>query len=173
MLKILQENDNSENSFDDSNYLKQIIKSLGSLDNFKYMPDIAKEILRQFKLDHIGRFSPQFAVTKGAISAYFNIHKQIYIFNNMKRPLIMEDMVEDLAYIDEQIKLTQDALIPMSAQIDNILTGVEKNWPLDLKFFIAYNRIKHCFLYQSNNFLVRYDPLIDFLESSLHSIQGD
>lgn len=69
LLKLLQENDNSENSYDDSHYLKQIIKSLGCLDNFKLMPEIAKEVYRQFKLDHIGRFSPQFAITKGAIAA--------------------------------------------------------------------------------------------------------
>ena len=51
LLKLLLENDNSENFFDDSSYLKTIIRSLGSLDNFKHMPEIAKEIYRQFKLD--------------------------------------------------------------------------------------------------------------------------
>ncbi len=58
LLKLLQENDNSENFYDDSSYLKTIIKAMGSLDSFKYMPEIANEIHRQFKLDHIGKFSP-------------------------------------------------------------------------------------------------------------------
>jgi hypothetical protein len=58
LIKLLSENDNSLNPFDDSFYLKQIIKSLGSLDSFIHMEEIGKEIYRQFKLDHIGSFSP-------------------------------------------------------------------------------------------------------------------
>jgi hypothetical protein len=87
-LNLLKDNDNSENFFDDSCYLKQIIKSLGSLDNFKFMQEIAKEIYRQFKLDHIGQFSPQFAITKGAIAAFFNMKKQIFLFQNVKKKYI-------------------------------------------------------------------------------------
>jgi hypothetical protein len=72
---LLDENDNSENPFDDSFYVKQILISLGKLDNFKYMPQIASEIYRQFRLDHIGRFSPHFAITKGALLGYFSLRK--------------------------------------------------------------------------------------------------
>jgi hypothetical protein len=57
LLKLLRENDNSENSMDDSHYIGQILKSLGKLDNFKYLPEIAQEVFRQFKLDNIGRRS--------------------------------------------------------------------------------------------------------------------
>jgi hypothetical protein len=37
-LKLIQENDNSQNPMDDSHYIAQILKSLGKLDNFKYLP---------------------------------------------------------------------------------------------------------------------------------------
>jgi len=46
LLKLLKENDNSENFYDDGNFLKTIIESLGNVLNFKYMPEIAKEIYR-------------------------------------------------------------------------------------------------------------------------------
>jgi hypothetical protein len=46
LLKLLKENDNSENFYDDANFLKTIISSLGNVLNFKYMPDIATEIYR-------------------------------------------------------------------------------------------------------------------------------
>jgi hypothetical protein len=80
LLKLLKENDNSVNPYDDANYLKTIIASLGNVLNFKMMPEIAKEVYRQFKLDQIGRFSLQFAITRGAISGYFKMRKQIYLF---------------------------------------------------------------------------------------------
>lgn len=38
MIRLLQENDNSENPFDDSFYLSKILANLGKLDNFDYMP---------------------------------------------------------------------------------------------------------------------------------------
>lgn len=74
-MRLLQENDNSENPFDDSFYIKQILKALGNLDCFKLLPEIATEIYRQFRLDYIGKFSPQFAITKGAIAGYFKLKK--------------------------------------------------------------------------------------------------
>jgi hypothetical protein len=45
-MKLLQENDNQENPFDDSFYIKQILKAMGNIDNFKYIPEIASEIYR-------------------------------------------------------------------------------------------------------------------------------
>jgi hypothetical protein len=44
LMKVLEQNDNSENHFDDSFYLKDVIISLGRLDKIELMPDIAKEI---------------------------------------------------------------------------------------------------------------------------------
>ena len=51
LIKVLEQNDNSENSFDDSFLIKDLLASLGRLDNLQLMPSIATEILRQFKLD--------------------------------------------------------------------------------------------------------------------------
>lgn len=86
MIRLLKENDNSENAFDDCFFIAKIIKNLGKLDNFKVLPQIATEINRQFNLDHIGKFSPQFAITKGAIKGYYNMLKQIFKFKNHKLP---------------------------------------------------------------------------------------
>ena len=56
-IRLLRENDNSENAFDDCFLIGKLIKNMGKLDNFKYMPSIAEEIKRQFNLDGIGKFS--------------------------------------------------------------------------------------------------------------------
>lgn len=45
-VRLLKENDNSENAFDDCFYISKIIKNLGKLDNFKTMPQVAKEMTR-------------------------------------------------------------------------------------------------------------------------------
>ena len=55
MIRLLQENDNSENPFDDSFYLSKILANLGKLDNFDYMPQIAAQIEKKFNLDNIGQ----------------------------------------------------------------------------------------------------------------------
>ena len=75
LLKVLEQNDNSDNYFDDSFYIRDILASLGRLDNLNYMVKIASEILRQFKLDQISNSSPQFSITSGAIKGYFNLRK--------------------------------------------------------------------------------------------------
>lgn len=51
LLRVLEQNDNSENDVDDSFYLKDLIASLGNLDNIAMMPALATEIFRKFKLD--------------------------------------------------------------------------------------------------------------------------
>lgn len=56
-MRLLNENDNSENAFDDCFFMAKIIKNLGKLDNFKVLPQVANEINRQFNLDYIGKFS--------------------------------------------------------------------------------------------------------------------
>jgi hypothetical protein len=88
LLRVLKQNDNSENPFDDSFYLRDLIASLGNLDNVAMMPMIAEEIYRQFKLDQISNSSPNFAITLGAIRGYFNLKKQIYRFKTEKLPLL-------------------------------------------------------------------------------------
>ena len=39
LIKLIKENDNSENAFDD----RPLLANLGKLDDFSVMPDIAKE----------------------------------------------------------------------------------------------------------------------------------
>jgi hypothetical protein len=63
------------------------------------MPDIAKEVYRQFKLDHIGQFSPHFAITEGAIAAFFNIKKQIFLFRNEKSRYL-NPLLEDMSFYE-------------------------------------------------------------------------
>jgi len=46
LLRVLKQNDNSENAFDDSFYLRDLIASLGRMDNIPMMPTIAEEIYR-------------------------------------------------------------------------------------------------------------------------------
>jgi len=58
LLKVLEQNDNSENYFDDSFLVRDILASLGRLDNINYIQRIAREIYRQFKLDQISNSSP-------------------------------------------------------------------------------------------------------------------
>jgi len=43
LVKLLRENDNSENPFDDCFYISKLLANLGKLDDFYIMPDIAKE----------------------------------------------------------------------------------------------------------------------------------
>ena len=85
LLRVLEQGDNSDNQFDDSFYIKDILASLGRLDNLPRMHQIACEIYRQFKLDQISNSSPQFAVTIGAIKGYYNMRKQIFRFVNFKK----------------------------------------------------------------------------------------
>ena len=46
LLRVLEQNDNSENNFDDSFYLRDVIACLGRIDNLSMMPAIATEIYR-------------------------------------------------------------------------------------------------------------------------------
>lgn len=104
LLKVLEQNDNSENYFDDSFLVRDILASLGRLDNINYIQRIAREIYRQFKLDQISNSSPQFAITTGAIKGYFNLRKQIFRFLHSKKKHI--DPEDSLA--SHKIKLGND-----------------------------------------------------------------
>jgi len=53
LLRLLKENYNNENPFDDAFYIRQILQGLGNLNCFTLLPAIAKEVYRQFKLDCI------------------------------------------------------------------------------------------------------------------------
>lgn len=65
--------------------IRDILASLGRLDNINYISRIASAIYNQFKLDQISNSSPMFSVTTGAIKGHFNLRKQIYRFVNHKR----------------------------------------------------------------------------------------
>jgi hypothetical protein len=43
LIKLIKENDNSENPFDDCFFISKLLANLGKLDDFSVMPDIAKE----------------------------------------------------------------------------------------------------------------------------------
>ena len=88
MLRLLRENENSDNAFDDCFLIGKILSNLGKLDNFSCMPEIAKEVSKHFNLDHTGKFSAQYAISKGAIKSHFNMRKQIYRFNKFKKPYL-------------------------------------------------------------------------------------
>ena len=51
LLKVLKQNHNEGNYFDDSFLIRDILASLGRLDNINYILNISSEIYRQFKLD--------------------------------------------------------------------------------------------------------------------------
>jgi len=86
LIKVLEQNDNSENSFDDSFLIRDMMAALGRLDNVALMPKIALEIQRQFKLDQISNSSPWHAITIGAIAGCFNMLKQIWRMRELKLP---------------------------------------------------------------------------------------
>lgn len=46
LIKVLEQNDNSENPFDDSFQIRDLLAALGNLDNINLMPKIAAEIYR-------------------------------------------------------------------------------------------------------------------------------
>jgi len=82
LIKILNENDNSQNPFDDSFYLAQIVESLGNLDNCRFMVDIVTEIFRYFKLEMITNAAT--VICHSAIKAFFGAREQIYYLKNQK-----------------------------------------------------------------------------------------
>lgn len=55
----------------------------------------------------------------------------------------------------------------MEIEVDAILNS--PIWPLEVRMHIAGYKIKHCFLYQNNNFLVRVPYLFKMLFLSLES----
>lgn len=54
MIRLIKENDNSENPFDDSFYISKLLSNLGKLDNFDFLPQICSIIENKFNLDNIG-----------------------------------------------------------------------------------------------------------------------
>ena len=78
---------------------------------------------------------------------------------------------EDLDYYYKQIEIAEVTLAIMDKELEDIM--VDDKWPLEVRFFIARNRVKHSFLYQGNDFLVSNFELIHFVESIIHSDEGD
>lgn len=120
LMRVLEQNDNSESDVDDSYYLKDLIASLGRVDSIAMMPAIASEIFRQFKLEQISNSSPQFAITVGAIKAYFNMTKQIFKFRSEKEPNLEPThpkvqnyaaQLEQAAHSLSQLKIEIDAIM--------------------------------------------------------------
>ena len=59
---------------------------------------------------------------------------------------------EDLDYYYKQIEIAEVTLAIMDKELEDIM--VDEKWPLEVRFFIGRNRVKHSFLYQGNDFLV-------------------
>jgi len=78
---------------------------------------------------------------------------------------------EDMEYYYKQIEIAEVTLAIMDKELEEIM--VDDKWPLEIRFFIARNRVKHSFLYQGNNFLVSIVELINFLESIVHSVESN
>jgi hypothetical protein len=149
LLRVLKQNDNSENPFDDSFYLRDLIASLGRLDNVMMMPVIAEEIYRQFKLDQISNSSPQFAITLGALRAYFNLRKQIFRFKAEKLSLLNQADFKVSSYKD-CYELVENTLGKMKADIDKLLLDDQR--PLHIRLFIFNLEVKHILKYKNKPF---------------------
>jgi hypothetical protein len=74
---------------------------------------------------------------------------------------------EDMEYYYKQIEIAEATLGVMDKELEEIM--VDDKWPLEVRFFIARNRVKHSFLYQGNDFLVRKIFYLLFLESIVHT----
>ena len=145
MMRLLRENDNSDNAFDDSFWIGKLLANLGKLSNFRSMSDIALELLRQFNLDHIGKFSPQYAVTKGAIKGYFNMRKQIFHFKQSLLPNLETRFNNEFNVFQEQIQEAEAALDRMGSALEGILHN--QSWPLEVRVFIFDKKVKNLFMY--------------------------
>ena len=154
MMKLLHENDNSENAFDDCFLIGKILSNLGKLDHFECMPLIAKEMQRQFNFDHIGKFSAQYAVSKGAIKGYYNMRKQIYRYQQFKKPYIDEQKQQhESDEIDGKIKETEEILNEIKQTLERIMD--DASWPLELRAFIFEKKVKNDLMYGKSGELAR------------------
>jgi len=76
-----------------------------------------------------------------------------------------------MEYYYKQIDAAEVTLNQMETELEAIM--LEDKWPLEVRFFIGKYRVKHSFLYQGNNFMVRsLAALIFFIESSLHPAEN-
>lgn len=154
MMKLLHENDNSENAFDDCFLIGKILSNLGKLDHFECMPLIAKEMQRQFNFDHIGKFSAQYAVSKGAIKGYYNMRKQIYRYQQFKKPYIDEQKQQhESDEADGKIKETEAVLDEIKQTFERIMD--DASWPLELRAFIFEKKVKNDLMYGKSGELAR------------------
>ena len=104
ILKLLQENDNTENAFDDAFWVKRLLVSLGKLDDFKAMPLIAQQAEKYLTLDLVTRKSALLSISKGAIQCYFNMKKSIWTFKHLKQPYLSQ------VYFQQEIRETEAVL---------------------------------------------------------------
>lgn len=174
MMRLLRENDNSDNAFDDSFWIGKLLANLGKLSKYEAMKAIALELLRQFNLDHIGKFSPQYAVTKGAVKGYFNMRKQIFAFRQSILPNLETRFNNEFALFQDQIKDAELVLDRIGAALDSILAN--QSWPLEIRVFIFDKKVKNRFLFTEpllansslpSNFLATLQSLLDEVKSEL------
>lgn len=79
------------------------------------------------------------------------MRKQIYLFKDEKSKYI-DVAKEDMEYYYKQIQSAEEILVVMDKELEDIMA--DDKWPLEVRFFVAKQRVKHSFLYQGNSFLV-------------------
>lgn len=119
------------------------------------MPEVSREVLKQFKLDQVGNFSPQFTIIKGAIKGYYNMRRQIYEYRQFKLPFM--DPQKHQLDIEKYERLIQEAsknLDKLEVQLQKALKS--KHWPLEIRAFIFEKNTKHVFRHSG-------EPLLNFM----------
>ena len=95
-------------------------------------------------MDHTGKFSNQFAVSKGAIKSYYNMRKQIFRYVQHKKPYLAERDID-----------TENLIQTAEGVLDQVKTSFEKiyedkSWPIEIRTFIYEKKVKNEFLYSED-----------------------
>ena len=81
--------------------------------------------------------------------------KQIHLYKSEKVKFLDHmQQPHDNEYYDDQIEETEKVLSLMAKDLDKIMD--DSNWPYEIRAFISSHKIKHCFQYEGNPFLVSY-----------------
>lgn len=90
-------------------------------------------------------------MSKGAITGYYNIRKQIYRYNQFKMPYLDLERGDkaknqhEKEQDDERILQTERILDEMKEELESILN--DQSWPMELRAFIFEKKVKNEFLY--------------------------
>ena len=150
LLRLLQQNDNCDNPFDDAYWLKNILEALGRCDDFSKLAAILKEVEKYLKID-AGPRSVHGAVSKGAISCYFGLRKGIWRYLYLKKPLLAVDVYAGFLQDAE----TQAALARIEQRIPAIIG--DRRMSMDLRLFVFKKLVKSKFQYSSEPLCMQHE----------------